>query len=130
MRADKVSERYQAYGNSKMALMLYTRDLAKRLAGTGVVVNAVHPGWIRTKLATATLQKSSFLARTLLPLLRMRPAWYGARTIVYLASDPQLTATGEYFINKKIVASNATSRDPVLAHALTEATRTFLAPYL
>ena len=131
VRGDGPFDRYQAYGDSKMALMLYTRELANRLKGTGVVVNAVHPGWIRTKLATNTLQKSGFLVRTILPLIRMRPAWYGARTIVYLTVHPDAgTVTGEYFISKKIAVSNAASHDMTLARALVAKTRILLVPYL
>lgn len=131
VRGEGPFNRYQAYGDAKMALMLYTRELARQLKGSGITVNAVHPGWIRTKLATNTLQKSGFLARAILPFIRMRPAWYGARTPVYLAVDPDAGAvTGEYFINKKVALSKPASRDMDLARALVEKTRAFLAPYL
>ena len=121
--------RYAAYSTSKLALMLYTLDLAKSLPA-GVVANAVHPGWIRTKLARGALGKSSFLTKLLLPL-KMRTPAYGARSIVHLAADPGAGGlNGTYVIKKEPTEPSVRARDEVLGRQLVKETKKILAPYL
>lgn len=103
-----------AYGQAKLANLLFTRELAKRLAGTKVTINAFHPGAVATDIYR---QVPGFLQ----PLIRatmLTPA-QGADTAVWLATDPALThVSGEYFINRKQKAGSATSRDAALATKL------------
>lgn len=82
-----------ALGRSKLALVLFTRELAKRLTGTGVTVNALHPG-----VAKTDLQKDSpWLMRMLMPLMSTTPE-RAAQTSVFLASDPGIAGvTGKMF---------------------------------
>ena len=131
LRGKETYERYDAYGTSKLALMLYTKYLADSLRGSGIAVNTVHPGWIRTKLAIGALGKSGFAAQTLLPFLKMRPAWYGARSIVYLAADPAAgELQGEYIIKNQPAQVKAKARDAELGVALAKKTKEILSPFL
>jgi len=86
----------RAYGRSKLANILFTRALAKRLSGSGVTANALHPGIVATGLG----QNNPF-ARVIVRLiqgLRGIPVAEGARTTLYLAtSDEVQNVTGEYF---------------------------------
>jgi NAD(P)-dependent dehydrogenase (short-subunit alcohol dehydrogenase family) len=93
---------YRVYGRSKLANIHFARALAKRLAGTGVTVNAVHPGSVATRFArdgdTSFLTAAStFVARPF-----SRTPEEGARTQVHVASAPELAdVTGAYFANSK-----------------------------
>jgi NAD(P)-dependent dehydrogenase (short-subunit alcohol dehydrogenase family) len=93
---------YRVYGRSKLANILFTRALAKRLEGTGVTVNAVHPGSVATRFArdgdTAFVTAlSTYVARPF-----SRTPEEGARTQVHVASAPELAdVSGAYFCNSK-----------------------------
>ena len=107
-----------SYGQSKLANILFTYELARRLEGTGVTVNCVHPGAVATNLArnnglTTVAWK---LASTF-----MKSAETGARTQVYLASSPEVEGvTGKYFIDSKEARSSSESRDANVARRLWE----------
>ncbi|MFL5031400.1 MAG: SDR family oxidoreductase [Xanthobacteraceae bacterium] len=86
-----------AYGRSKLANILFTRELARRLAGTGVTANALHPGFVATDLGQRDNGLLAILIR-LAMLVRAGPAEKGAETIVYLASSPEVAeVSGSYF---------------------------------
>ena len=92
---------WQAYGRSKLANILFTRELGRRLDGTGVTASCFHPGAVATRFGSA----SGGLTTLLFPLARpfFRSAEQGADTLVYLASSPDVAkATGEYFANRKV----------------------------
>ena len=92
---------YRAYGRSKLANILFTRELARKLAGSGVTANAVHPGFVRTRIGDniGGYQSAIF---GFLKLTMARSARKGAETIVYLASSPDVAAVnGEYFFDSK-----------------------------
>lgn len=85
-----------AYGRSKLCNILFTRELARRLRGTAVTANCLHPGFVATRFADQSGGLISHLA-WLAKFFAISPA-EGARTIVYLASSPELAeTTGEYF---------------------------------
>jgi retinol dehydrogenase 12 len=110
---------YGAYAASKLANILFTVALAKRLEGTSVTANCCHPGVIATKL--------------------LRRGWgmggsaveRGARTPVYLATTGEVTGlSGWYFDNERAVTPSPTARDANLAEALWQASQRALAAFL
>ena len=108
------------YGRSKLANILFTRELARRLAGTGVTANCLHPGAVATRFGDS----SGGMLRRLLPVLRLffiSPE-QGADTIIYLASSPEVEkTTGEYFVKRKTTEPSAAGRDDAAAKRLWEA---------
>lgn len=108
---------WAAYSQSKLANVLFTYELARRLAGTGVTATVLHPGFVRTNFA----RNNGRVSRLLVPffqLFAISPE-KGAETIVYLASSPEVAGvTGQYFANKKPVRSAPLSHDEAIARRL------------
>jgi len=108
-----------AYAQSKLALVLLTYEWARRLEGAGVMVNALHPGFVATNM----YRHSGGLIRLFAPLIRlfaMSPE-EGAQTSVYLASSPEVASvTGSYFNRQKAVLSAPGSYDESVAQRLWE----------
>jgi retinol dehydrogenase 12 len=100
----------QAYPVSKLLNILFTTELARRLAGAGVTANCLHPGFVRTGLGRDV---TGVLGAVLPLILRLRPGpSAGARTPVYLASSPDVTGvTGGYFVNCKPATPSALAKD-------------------
>jgi len=108
---------WKAYGQSKLALVLFTHELAKKLQGTGVTVNAVHPGTVATNIWTRPFGSAGFI--TALPKLFMASPEKGAETIVYLASSPDAQSlSGEYLEKSKVKKSSEESYDEEIAQRL------------
>lgn len=110
---------WKAYGRSKLANILFTRELARRLAGTGAAANCLHPGLVATRFGDS----SGGWTSRLMPLVRMFAISpdQGADTIVYLASSPEVEGvTGEYFVKRKITEPSAAARDDAAARRLWE----------
>jgi retinol dehydrogenase-12 len=90
----------RAYGQSKLANILFTREFARRLGGTSVTVNCLHPGMVATRLGS----NNGLLARTVLRLLKpfSLSVDQGADTSVYLCSSPDVEReTGKYFAARR-----------------------------
>jgi NAD(P)-dependent dehydrogenase (short-subunit alcohol dehydrogenase family) len=108
---------FKAYGRSKLANILFTRELAGRLAGTGVTANCLHPGVVATRFG----ESSGGFAGLLIPFLRpffISPE-KGADTIIYLASSPEVADTsGGYFVKRKLTDPSAAARDDAAAKRL------------
>jgi NAD(P)-dependent dehydrogenase (short-subunit alcohol dehydrogenase family) len=86
----------KAYGRSKLCNILFTRELARRLHGTGVTANCLHPGFVATRFGDQSGGLISGLV-WFAKFLAISPA-KGAETIVFLASSPDVTeTTGQYF---------------------------------
>ena len=104
------AEDRQAYPVSKLLNILFTVELARRLAGTGVTANCLHPGFVRTALG----RDLTGVLGALLPIvLRLRPGpATGSDTSVYLASSPEVAeVTGGYFAKCKPAQPSALARD-------------------
>jgi NAD(P)-dependent dehydrogenase (short-subunit alcohol dehydrogenase family) len=118
----EAARRYRAmrvYGQSKLANILFSYELARRLNGTGVAVNCLHPGAVASGLG----KNNGTWARALIALLRpfFRTPEQGAATSMYLASSPDLEhVTGKYFADCKETRSSAVSYDPAVARRLWE----------
>ncbi|MGH7821709.1 MAG: SDR family oxidoreductase [Candidatus Binatia bacterium] len=98
------------YGQSKLANIAFTYELARRLEGTGVTVNCLHPGAVGTRLGS----NNGWVAGMLLPLLRpfMRTPEKGAETSIYLASSPEVRGvSGKYFFDCRERRSSRESQD-------------------
>ena len=108
-----------AYGQSKLALTSFTYELARRLQGSGVTVNAVHPGFV----ASSMYEEQGLLRWLVAPVVRRvgRPVEAGADTVVYLASSSEVEGvTGKYFVDRKAVRSSPATYDAELARKLWE----------
>jgi NAD(P)-dependent dehydrogenase (short-subunit alcohol dehydrogenase family) len=99
---------FRAYGQSKLANVLFTYELARRLEGTGVTVNALHPGVIGSGFGQTYGGAMSVLVKLARPFM-LTPE-DGARTTVYLASSPEVEGvSGRYFSKCRPVKSNGIS---------------------
>ena len=95
------------YGQAKLANLLFTRELARRMAGTRVTVNAFHPGAV----ATAIYRETPGLFARILGAFMLSPK-QGADTAVWLATAPELEkVTGEYFVKRKRQPGTSSSRN-------------------
>lgn len=110
----------KAYGQSKLANVLFTRELARRLRDRGITVNCCHPGAVATNMG---VNRETGFGKTITGLLRpffQTPA-EGARTAVFLATDESVKEiTGEYFYKCKIAKSSKRSHDMEAAARLWE----------
>ncbi|KAK7104588.1 retinol dehydrogenase 13-like [Littorina saxatilis] len=101
LNSDKSYSAHMAYGQSKLANVLFTRELAKRLENTGVTVNSLHPGAVNTELARHISIFNSPVVRTLFsPViwLLLKTSEQGAQTTLYCALASELEGvTGKYF---------------------------------
>ena len=111
------------YGESKLANVLFTYELARRLEGSGVTANCLHPGVVRSGFGqnngglTALLFKSFYTL--LMPLTKSTAR--GAETSIYLASSPEVEGvTGKYFADSKETPSSPASHDEEAAKRLWE----------
>jgi len=108
----------RAYSQSKLANVMFTYELARRLAGTGVTATALHPGVTRTGFGKEDAAPGM---APIVALLRpfMRGPERGADTAVYLASSPDVEGvTGKFFANRKSRKSHASSYDPLITAQL------------
>ena len=110
----------RAYNQSKLANVLFTYELARRLEGSGVTANVLHPGVVRTAFGQ---EDSRGWMRLMLPVVRpfMKTPERGAETSIYLASSPEVEGvSGRYFANSKPKTSSRASYDTAAARRLWE----------
>jgi NAD(P)-dependent dehydrogenase (short-subunit alcohol dehydrogenase family) len=109
---------WKAYQRSKLANILFTRELARRLAGTGVTANCLHPGFVKTSFGDNNrgfwgigIRLGKLFAAISIPR--------GAETPVYLASAPEIEGvTGKYFDKCRVREPNAAARNDADAERL------------
>jgi NAD(P)-dependent dehydrogenase (short-subunit alcohol dehydrogenase family) len=108
---------FGAYGRSKLCNILWTRELARRLAATEMTANCVHPGGVNTRFgdnAKGWLKPVMSVAKRFM----ITPA-QGADTLIWLASSPEAAGqTGGYWSRRRLVTPSAAARDDAAALAL------------
>ena len=101
----------RAYNQSKLANVMFTYELARRLEGTGVTATAHHPGMTSTAFGAEDMARGWRPMIAVMRVFMQRPA-RGAETPVYLASSPEADGvTGRYFANRKTKQSHASTYD-------------------
>lgn len=124
LQSERAYDPLKAYFQSKLANVLFTYELARRLKDKGVTVNCLHPGVIATNLLANYMGKTSLGLRD--RLTNPGPA-SAAKMIVRLALDPAFSdTTGAYFHETRKVASSATSQDRALQQRLWEVTESLV----
>jgi len=114
---EKKFSAFKAYHQSKLANVLFTYQLAKRLEGTGVTVNCLHPGVVRTGFGKDMGGLFSIGVKIMGPFM-MSPE-KAARALVYLGSSPELErANGKFFSKSKERESSRESHDQAAAERL------------
>jgi NAD(P)-dependent dehydrogenase (short-subunit alcohol dehydrogenase family) len=109
---------FPVYSRSKLCNILFTRELARRIAGTGVTANCLHPGFVATRFGDQSggLLSAGVRAAKLLGAISQEE---GAKTIIHLASSPDVAAvSGEYFYECKVETPSPAARNAADAKKL------------
>ncbi len=115
----------KAYANTKLYNIMFTRELADKVQGTGITAYSLHPGTVRTNLDTGGGGGSlfTFLFKLAKPFM-MSPK-KGARTSIYLATEPGIESlSGKYFVNKKVAEPLDIAQDKEKCRQLWELSET------
>jgi retinol dehydrogenase-14 len=120
----------KAYSRTKLYNVLFTRELARRLAGSGVTANALHPGMIQTDIGKdGDLRGIAGFLWPLLQRLNGRPIGEASRMPVYLATAPELEGvTGKYFTTGRAAEPSALAQDDAAAKRLWEMSERLVFP--
>lgn len=109
---------FRAYGRSKLANILFTYELARKLEGSGVTANALHPGFVATNIWGTLPRVIRPLAEGVIRRIALTPE-QGAETSVYLAASAEVEGvSGKYFVRKQQTPSDPASYDEKAAHFL------------
>lgn len=101
---------WKAYGQSKLANLLFSYELARRLAATRVSVNALHPGGVASGFGGGSSGAGGFILKLARPFFKTSAE--GAQTPIYLATSPEVEGvSGRYYIDRKPASSSRRSRD-------------------
>jgi len=118
LQSQKSFNKYAAYAQSKLALILFTKKLARELEGTGVTVNALHPGVVGTEMTMQNVRRMNPLSAFVFKRTLVTPA-QGAETSVYLATSPEAAnVSGEYFVHKRTAPASPLASDMAVASRL------------
>ncbi|HTC33810.1 MAG TPA: SDR family oxidoreductase [Bryobacteraceae bacterium] len=113
---------FPAYSRSKLCNVLFTRVLARRLNGTGVTANSLHPGFVKTRFGDESGGRTAFAIR-LMKMLFAISLEKGAETIIYLASSNEASkSNGLYFYQCKPVEPSKLAQDDAVADRLWQLT--------
>jgi len=121
LQASRNYRGFSVYGGSKLELIWLTREFARRLRGTGVTVNAVHPGFVRSGFGLNN-GGGTAIGMKLLQLLFARSAARGADTVLYAAMATDLIGvSGEYLSDRKQIPGSEESRNATRAAQIFDA---------
>jgi len=110
LQSEKNYQGFRAYGQSKLANVLFTYELSRKLEGSRVTTNALHPGFVATNFATNNGPVYKFVMR--LGSFLARSPQKGAQTSIYLASSPAVeNISGKYFSDSKAIDSDPVTYD-------------------
>ena len=119
---------FSAYAQSKLANILFTAELARRLRGSGITVHCLHPGAVATNIWFAADSIPATILGWVGKLFMATPA-QGAETAVFLATDPSVTqSNGLYWIKKKATRTSRQGNDPALATQLWSLSESLVKP--
>lgn len=111
LQSEKGSFVFNAYGRSKLAVVVFSYELARRLSGTGVTCNVLHPGLVRTGFASNLGAVPSAAIGFFMRFVGLTPE-QGAQTSVYLATSPAVeNVTGKYWEKSREVPSGRVAYD-------------------
>src|SRR6266568_2040559 len=126
LQGEKKYANLRNYSQAKLALLLWTYELARRLEGTGVTVNALHPGITASNFADGMIGPAAWAIKLLKPFLLT--VEQGAQTTLYLATSPQVEGvTGKYFAKSQEQKSSSRSYDQTVGLRLWEVTEQLVA---
>ena len=109
---------FRAYGTSKLMNILFTRELARRLEGSGVTANCLHPGGVATRFGSNNSGLLAAIFKVAISLVGISPE-KGAQTIIHLASSPDVaTISGKYFYKCKVIQPTAAAQNDADAKQL------------
>jgi NAD(P)-dependent dehydrogenase (short-subunit alcohol dehydrogenase family) len=121
LQSEKGYRGFGVYGRSKLANILFTRELARRLEGTGVTANSLHPGFVATRFGDNTGGRTSAVIG-FLKKFALKPE-KGAETIIYLATSEEPAAvTGQYFRKCRVASPSKQAQDDEAARRLWQET--------
>lgn len=125
LQSKQAYDGFNAYAQSKLALVIFTYELAQRLKNTNITVNALHPGLVATNFGKNNGWFRFYVRRVL--KRHEISAEEGAKTCVYLTASPEVTScTGGYYIEEKRVKSSEKSYDQKLAKELWEVSESII----
>lgn len=111
LQSEKKFSAFSSYSNSKLMNVMFTYELARRLAGTNVTANCLHPGGVASNFADNTGGFLKIMARLFKSTIAISEE-KGAETSIYLATSPEVeNVTGKYFDNKRAKESSKISYD-------------------
>jgi len=128
LQSERGYSAFKAYARSKLANILFTRELAKRLAGSGVAANCFHPGFVASRFGDEAGGWIGW-AFPFAKLAGLTPE-KGADTLIWLASAPEVAnASGAYFARRRIAEPSAAARDDNAAKRLWQASESLAGPW-
>ncbi|HTT98923.1 MAG TPA: SDR family oxidoreductase [Rhizomicrobium sp.] len=112
LQSEKKYSGFSVYGRSKLCNILFNRELARRIAGTGVTANCLHPGFVATRFGDSSGGMFQTIIKLGKPVAAISPE-RGAETIVYLASSPAVEdkSGGYYYKNKLATPTKEAQND-------------------
>ncbi len=130
LQHEKRYGRLSVYSDSKLANVVFTFELARRLDGTGVSANVLHPGFVATRFGHNNGRLASLIMTPIHKLFALSPE-QGAQTSVYLAASPEVDGvSGQYFENSKPVRVKSAAYDQTAWTRLWEASEKLVAQWM